>query len=60
MKYPIYHKKKNSLVVFQFVEEYKDKAVTSEIIGRTLLEENVYLAGSKVENILSKKAFSSA
>jgi hypothetical protein len=30
-----------SVVVFQFAEEHRDKAIASQIIGRSLLEENI-------------------
>ena len=48
MRYPVYSKEKNSLVVFQFAEEYRDKAVASEIIRRILLEEDVCFIKEKI------------
>jgi hypothetical protein len=47
MRYPVCNKEKNSLVIFQFVEEYKDKTITSEIIRRILLEENICFVKEK-------------
>jgi hypothetical protein len=41
MRYPVYSKEKNSLVVFQFTEKYRDKTVISKIIGRMLLKEDI-------------------
>jgi hypothetical protein len=38
---------KNSLAVFQFAEKHRDKADASEIIGRTLLEEDVCFVEEK-------------
>jgi hypothetical protein len=47
MRYPVYSKEKNSLAVFQFTKEHRDKAIASEIIGRTLLEEDVCFVEEK-------------
>jgi hypothetical protein len=47
MRYPVCSEEKNSLAVFQFAEEHRDKAVASEIIGRTLLEEDVCFVEEK-------------
>jgi len=47
MRYPVCSEEKNSLAVFQFAEEHRDKTVASEIIGRTLLEEDVCFVEEK-------------
>jgi hypothetical protein len=47
LRYPVCGEENYSLAVFQFAEEHRDKAVASEIIGRTLLEEDVCFVEEK-------------
>jgi hypothetical protein len=41
LRYPVCRQEQYSLVVFQFAKEHRDKAVASQIIGRTLLEKDM-------------------
>jgi hypothetical protein len=47
MRYLVCNKEKNSLVVFQFAEEHRNKIITNKIIRRILLEENICFGKEK-------------